>query len=122
MSRNYYNNGNVYDIVADKGAVLNRSVALKSARRQPVDITGYTGRMHIRETISSTEIIEAQTTENNRLKVNGPEGEILITIPAIEMETVDAGDYVYDLEIESPEGEVTRVIHGTFEVRPEVTR
>jgi len=122
MSRNYYNNGNVYDITADKGAVLNRSVALKSAKKQPVDITGYTGRMHIREAISSTDIIEVQTTENNRLKINGPEGEILITIPSIEMETVDAGEYVYDLEVESPEGEVTRIIHGKFEVRPEVTR
>lgn len=122
MSRNYYNDGNVYDIVADKGAVLNRSVALKSAQRKPVDITGYTGRMHIRETIAATEIVETQTTENGRLTINGSAGEIVITIPAIEMETVDAGEYVYDLEVESPEGEVTRVIHGKFEVRPEVTR
>jgi len=122
MSRNYYNDGNVYDITADKGAVLTRSVALKSAQRKPVDITGYTGRMHIRETISATEIIETQTTENGRITINGTAGEILITIPGPEMETVDAGEYVYDLEIESPEGEVTRVINGKFEVRPEVTR
>jgi hypothetical protein len=117
-----YNQGNVYDIVADQGATLLRSISLRSSAKDPVLLTDYTGRMHIRETISSTEIIETQTTENGRITIGASTGTISVLIPPLDMEQILPGSYFYDIEIESPEGEVTRVVNGTFTVRPEVTR
>lgn len=117
-----YNQGNVYDIIADQGATFLRTISLKSSAKNPVTLTNYTGRMHIRETVSAEEIIEAQTTANGRITIGAAAGTITILIPPADMEAIEPGIYVYDVEIESPTGEVTRVVHGKFTVRAEVTR
>ena len=78
--------------------------------------------MQIRETVTKNTIIESQTTENGRITINGTAGTIQILIPPLDMEEILPQTYVYDLEIESPEGEVTRVVQGTFTVRAEVTK
>ena len=117
-----YNQGNVYDIIADQGATFLRTIFLKSSAKDPVALTNYTGRMHIRETVSDTDIIEAQTTANGRITIGAAAGSITILIPPADMEAIVSGIYVYDVEIESPAGEVARVVHGKFTVRPEVTR
>jgi len=38
------------------------------------------------------------------------------------MATVVAGRFVYDFEVESAGGEVTRILEGKFTVKAEVTR
>jgi hypothetical protein len=38
------------------------------------------------------------------------------------MATVPAGRWLYDLEVESSNGEVYRLLEGRFAVTPEVTR
>lgn len=117
-----YSQGNVYDIIADQGATFLRSVALKSSAKNPVTLANYTGRMQIRETVSSTSIIEDQTTANGRLTINANAGTIQILIPPADMEAITPGIYVYDLELEDADGDVTRVVHGKFTVRAEVTK
>jgi hypothetical protein len=117
-----YSKGNVYDITADQGATFLRSISLKNSAKVPVSLAGFTGRMHIREKMTAIEIIEAQTTENGRITIDEAAGTLLILIPPVDMEEIAAGIYVYDVEIESPEGEVGRVVSGTFTVRAEVTR
>lgn len=117
-----YLQGNVYDIIADQGATFLRTISLKSSKKLPVALTNYTGRMHIRETVSATEIIETQTTENGRITIGASAGTVSILIPPTDMEEITPGTYVYDVEIESPDGEVTRVVNGKFTVRAEVTR
>jgi hypothetical protein len=49
-------------------------------------------------------------------------GEIEIVIPATSTARVPSGSYLYDLEIVSTSGVVTRVIEGEFRVSGEVTR
>ncbi len=117
-----YSQGNVYDIIADQGATFLRTISLKSSKKLPVALTNYTGRMHIRETVTSTDIIEAQTTANGRITINAAAGTVTILIPPADMEEILPGTYVYDIELESPEGEVARIVHGKFTVRAEVTR
>jgi hypothetical protein len=117
-----YSQGNVYDIIADQGATFLRTISLKSSAKNPVTLTGYTGRMHIRETVSATEIIESQTTDNGRITIGASAGSVTILIPPADMEEIAPGVYVYDVELESPEGEVARIVHGKFTVRAEVTR
>lgn len=117
-----YSQGNVYDIIADQGATFLRTISLKSSKRLPVTLANYIARMHIRETVSATEIIEAQTTANGRITIGASAGTITILIPPADMEVITPGTYVYDVEIESPAGEVARIVHGKFTVRAEVTR
>jgi hypothetical protein len=114
--------GTVYDIIADQGATFMRTIFLKSSKKAPISLTNYTGRMHIRETVYDTDIIEAQTTANGRITIVASAGSITILIPPLDMEQIAPATYVYDLEVESPQGEVTRVVYGKFTVRPEVTK
>jgi hypothetical protein len=43
-------------------------------------------------------------------------------ITAAQTSALKAGTYVYDLELEAPNGEVIRLIEGRFVITPEVTR
>lgn len=88
----------------------------------PIDLTGVTARMHIRESVDAEEILCELTTENNKIVIDGPLGSILLTIEAAETETFQWAAGVYDLELVWPNGFVMRLCQGSVSVSPEVTR
>lgn len=49
-------------------------------------------------------------------------GNINMTMTAANTANLSAGRYVFDLEIQSPTNDVTRVIEGIVTVLPNVTR
>lgn len=114
---------NVYDIVVDQGAILHRSIALKSSAKNVVPLTGYTGRMDIREKIASASTILELTTENSGISINAAGGSITILITPAQTTAMTPGNYVYDLELEETStGIVTRILQGNLTVRAEVTK
>lgn len=113
----------LYNIIADQGATFSRSITWKDSAKRPINITGYTARMHVRPTAESSTITLALTTENGRIQIEGPTGRVTMTVSAADMANVTAGKYVYDLELIAPiTGIVNRIIQGNFAVRAEVTR
>lgn len=113
----------LYNIIADQGATLSRTVTWKDSAKNPINITGYTARMHVRELVTSASTVLELTTENNRITLGGTAGTITLTVSASTMAGLTAGKYVYDLELVAPvTGVVSRIIQGNFVVRPEVTR
>jgi len=61
------------------------------------------------------------TTENGRIAINSADGLITLSISAADTAALTSSG-VYDLEIISPGGLVSRVIQGTFTLSLEVTR
>jgi hypothetical protein len=116
-----YFNSNVYDILVDQGATLNRALFVKDSAKKPIDLTDYTARMHIRDFVDSTNIIEILTTENDQIVLDGLDGRVDILLTPSETAALVAKSYVYDLELESPEGDVTKIISGELTVRAEIT-
>lgn len=117
------NDHGIYNIVADQGATLQETAVWKDSARKAINVTGYTARMQVRPSIDSEQVILSLTTENGRISVSGPEGRFDMTVSAIDMTSIDAGKYVYDLEIIAPvSGVVDRLMQGSFIVRGEVTR
>lgn len=116
-----YSNSNVYDILVDQGATLNRALFLKTAIKTAIDLTDYAGRMHIRESLDSSTIIKTLTTENGQIIIDELLGRVDIFLPPADTQALQATDYVYDLELESLEGEVTKVVSGKLTVRSEIT-
>ena len=116
-----YSNSNVYDILVDQGATLNRALFIKNSAKRPIDISNYTARMHIRDLAASTNIVEILTTENEQIVIDGLDGRVDILLTPAETEALEAKKYVYDLELESPEGEVTKIVSGKLVVRSEIT-
>ena len=77
--------------------------------------------MQVRRTIESATPLITLTTENGRISLNGASGLINLSISAADTAAITSSG-VYDLEIISSNGLVSRVIQGTFTLSPEVTR
>lgn len=88
----------------------------------PVDLTGYTARMHIRKSVSSAEILHLLTTENGKIQLTPAEGRIVLSVTATDTAALTFTSAVYDLELVSPSGYVTRLLQGNVSLIKEVTR
>jgi hypothetical protein len=115
-----------YNMVMEQGATFSQEMTWK-IDKNPVNLTGYSARMQVRGSGSgnriSTRLALSLTSENGDIILGGSEGTITINISASSASNViPAGKYFYDLELQSPNGEVTRLIKGTFTVVAEMTR
>lgn len=92
----------------------------------PVDLTGYSARMQVRETQASTATVMSLTSGSG-ITLGGTAGTIYLeasatTTAGVAAQSTPKTVYVYDLELVSSAGYVTRLVEGNFWVDPEVTR
>lgn len=110
-----------YDLCIPQGATFSRVIRWK-ADGANVNLTGYTARAQIRPTAASATTTLSLTTENGRITLGGAAGTITLTISATDTAAIAAGRYVYDLELVSAGGIVTRLLQGVVTVSANVTR
>ena len=103
-----------------QGSTFQRTVTYK-IDNVPVNLTGYSGRLQVRETHDATDYI-VSLINGSGITMGGSAGTIGILIADDVTANFITGDHVYDLEIESTNGTTTRLIEGRFNVTPEVTR
>lgn len=89
---------------------------------QPQDLTGFTARMQIRRAESATEALFTLTTENGRIALTPAEGRVVLTATATETAALTFTSAVYDLELVSSGGFVTRLLEGNVVLDKETTR
>jgi hypothetical protein len=112
----------LYKIWFEQGATFNRVLTWRNPDATPIDLTGYTARMQVRPNKLSADVLLSLTTQNGRITLGGALGTITLDVDATVAATISAGQFVYDLELISSAGEVTRLIEGAFVVDGEVTR
>lgn len=112
----------VYDLYIEQGATFVQPLVWKDSNGDPVDLTSYAARMQFRSSISSSTVLFSATTANGRIALGGALGTITITIDADDTAAFGFVSAVYDLELESASGFVTRLLEGGVEVSKEVTR
>jgi hypothetical protein len=78
--------------------------------------------MQVRTAANAASTILDLTTENSRISLGGTAGTVTLNVAANVTANLTPGLYVYDLEVVSGGGEVTRLIEGNFNVKAEVTR
>ena len=88
----------------------------------PVDLTGCTARMHVRDAVASADVLLALTTENGRITLGGTAGTVTLQLSAAETAAITWQRGVYDLEIVHANATVRRLLAGTIKLSPEVTR
>lgn len=88
---------------------------------QPVDLTGVTARMHLREKLESTTTILELTTENGGVIVDNTEKTITLFISPTATAALTFTSAVYSLELIKA-GDVTPFITGSVSLVKEVTR
>ena len=112
---------NSLDLCIPAGASFSRVIRWQ-ADGANVNLTGYTARAQIRPSASSATTTLSLTTENTRIALGGVAGTITLSISATDSAALTAGRYVYDLELVSAGGIVTRLLQGVVTVSANVTR
>lgn len=87
----------------------------------PMDLTGFTALMHIRQSISSVTPLLILSTSNGRIIFNPVLFTITLMITAADTAALTFTSGVFDLELMSGT-EVTRLVEGNVIVTDEVTR
>lgn len=113
----------IYNMTIEQGSTFKLSLVYKNHLNAIVDLTGYSARMQIRSTLSaSTKLFEVTTDTPEQLWIVPSAGQINIKIPHTSTSALAPSIAVYDLEIESSEGEVIKLIKGRCRIEGEVTR
>lgn len=111
-----------HDIYIEQGATWSLPLVWKTAEGVPIDVTGYTARMHMRKKVTDAEIVLDLTTENSRITLGGVAGTINLSLTAADTAALTTSG-VYDLEMISGDGvTVTRLLEGKYALSVEVTR
>ena len=86
----------------------------------PVDLTGFTARMSVKDKVGGTELISL-TTENGRIVVDPTAKSIRLALSATDTGALTWKRGVYDLEMVSLTGDVFALFTGSVTVTPEIT-
>lgn len=127
----------IYNLTIEQGSTFARLISVEQPDLatdptgqtfENFNLAGFTARMHIRRTIDTATPIIILTTENGRISVNPniagnatKNNEISLSITAADTATITTSG-VYDLEIVSAGGTVSKVIRGDVTLIPEVTK
>ena len=123
-----------YNLVIEQGATFIRvflwqvggttdcSCTTTSTTAVPVDLTGFSADLQIRQTPQSTTILYEGSTANGNIVLGGTAGTITLTIPSTTTAGFSWLRGVYDLILTSSGGIVTRLLQGSVTVSPDVTR
>lgn len=123
-----------YSFTIEQGATLDFELAYKDSNNDPIDLTGYQGRMQIRPSIGSDTVYitlsSSLDADGTGLNFNGSSGlnpptsgTIGIYISANSSSQLDFGEAVYDLELAtgSDYPVVTRLLEGQIKLSKNVT-
>ena len=88
----------------------------------PIDLTGSTAKIHVRESVTSSTVLLELSTENGRISFDIPTGKISFYVSDEDTGALTGLGGVYDLEIYHNNGDVTRLTEGKWLFKEEVTR
>lgn len=124
-----------YLLTIEQGSTTDLLLEWKDSNGEPVDLTGYSARMQIRPSVdsSTTYLSITNTLSNDGTGLNlTPEsasvvlprtsGSIGLFISAASSSNLNFTEGVYDIELQSNSGIVTRLLEGLVKLSKEVTR
>ena len=106
-----------YNFILEQGATFNRILTLKE-NNAVMNLTGYWVAAKLRSTHDSSSVVGTFTCTIS----DAANGKITMAMTNSTSAAIEEGIYVYDLEITSGTGSVTRLMQGEVTVNPEVTR
>lgn len=109
-----------YNITVYKGTTFQLSPVWK-VDNLPVNLTGYTADMQVRQFTDSAILVELSTT-NGRIVITPALGQVALTLTATETAALTSGNYQYDLNLTSPDGIVYKILQGAFVILDSVTQ
>ena len=111
-----------YDITIYQGSTFSQLFTWQDQNNALVNLIGYTARMMARASVDSVSPFITLTTENSGIALGGAAGTITLSMSAAQTAALVAQSGIYDLEVVSGSGQVTRLLEGNLMVSAEVTR
>jgi hypothetical protein len=108
--------GTKANLIIDQGTTYATSITILDEYGTPQNLTNYTGAGQIRKHYTSS------TATDFVVDLDPLDGTVIISLSANTTQSLTAGRYVYDVELTSSAGDVTRVLEGIVTVTPTVTR
>ena len=87
----------------------------------PLDMTGYTGRMQMRLATDAV-ILDLTTANGGFVLTDAVNGKFALIISAADTEALNPLSGVYDIEIITAAGKISRMLEGDMAFSREVTR
>jgi hypothetical protein len=121
----------VHDILVEQGATFSMTLTLKDENKDSIDLSGLTFRGKIKKAFTDT-TSQADFNFNVLNQSNAAtKGKVEVSLTAAQTASISAPTkgasrtltiMVYDIESESPTGQVVRWLQGDVSVSPEVTK
>lgn len=112
-----------YNTVIDQGADWFINFTYKNPDGTPINITGYSAALQIRTSPLAKTAVLTLTSPSSGITITGGSGLLACQATAAQTALITNGKYAYDIEITNPSnGVVTRLVQGTVQVSPQVTR
>jgi hypothetical protein len=112
------------DLVIEQGATWSQTFIYKDSNLVPINLSAYSARMQIRQTIPALVVLLSLTTANGRITLDAT-GHIFLLVDAATTALLNwTGSARYDLELVNPLNPdyVIRLLQGHVHLTKEVTR
>ena len=106
-----------YNFTIEQGTTFSRVLTLQE-NGSAMNLTGYSVASQMRSTHDSSSIVATFSGS----VTNASSGQLTLSLTNSQTSAIEEAIYVYDVEITSGAGAVTRILQGTVTVTPEVTR
>lgn len=110
-----------YNLTIEQGVTLSRLMTWRDSNNALVNLTGYTARAKVKASYASSTALLTLTTENGGISLGGVAGTITLSATAATTASLDFFKGVWDLELISSGGLVTRLLQGTCTLSKEAT-
>jgi hypothetical protein len=99
----------------DQGTTFNTQINLNDSSGNPVNLASYTVESQMRKSYTSSNAYNFTVSANSS-------GIISLSLSANASDAMDSGRYLYDVLVEDPLGNVTRIIEGQVTINAGVSR
>tara|TARA_R110000744_G_C18911767_1_gene510658 strand:- start:151 stop:504 length:354 start_codon:yes stop_codon:yes gene_type:complete len=111
-----------HHFIIEQGATFGQTLKLTDSANTVINLTGYSsGSMSLKQTPDATANVIQLLTSNGRMTLGGSAGTVTLLISASDTANLTPDDGVFDLEIVSGSGIITRLIEGTYSIRRNIT-
>lgn len=115
------------NLTVDQGSDFSATVDVLASDGQLFDLTGYSTRAQMRKSYASGLVAQFITSHNDVggiVTLSLPSSNTVVdgSVTQIGTNSIEPGRYLYDVEMESANGVVTRVLQGTITVTGGITR
>ena len=105
------------NLTIDQGSDFTATITVSNESGTLIDLTDYTARGQMRKSPFTSTYHAFTVTVSDALA-----GEVSLAMTSSTTAAITAGRYLYDIEVVSSGGTVTRIVEGIATVTPEITK